>query len=437
MKTLLKNARILTMKDDNIFFGDVSIEDGIIKEVGKVNQDEHFDEVVDCEGNLLMPGFKNAHAHSSMTFLRSVADDSSLEDWLFKEIFPREANIVDGSIYDLGKVALLEYLTSGITSIMDQYFLTAEFRQLCLDFGFRCVVNLMYDKNKRPYDFCMNAFNTWNKDPNSLVKMTVSMHAEYTSDEEMIAQNKRLLEETQSPFYTHLGETLNEVNDCVKRRGMTAVQYLNSLHFFDNGGAIFHGIYLTKEDRKIIKDKDVVIVTCPGSNMKLASGVADISGYLKEGITVALGTDGPASNNGLDMFKEMYLVTGLQKLLHKNPVSIPAFEVLKMATVNGAKAMGLENGKYLEPGSLADIIMIDMSRPSMQPINNIINNLVYSGSKDVIKMTMINGKILYFDGKFRINEDISAIYKKAQEWTEKLKIIKKQEETGEIVSKLM
>ena len=147
------------MKDDNIFFGDVSIEDGIIKEVGKVNQDEHFDEVVDCEGNLLMPGFKNAHAHSSMTFLRSVADDSSLEDWLFKEIFPREANIVDGSIYDLGKVALLEYLTSGITSIMDQYFLTAEFRQLCLDFGFRCVVNLMYDKNKRPYDFCMNAFH--------------------------------------------------------------------------------------------------------------------------------------------------------------------------------------------------------------------------------------------------------------------------------------
>ena len=437
MKILLKNARILTMKDENIFPGDIVIENHLIKEIGKVNRNQDFDEVVDCENNLLMPGFKNAHAHSSMTFLRSIADDSSLEDWLFKEIFPREANIVEGCIYDMGKVALLEYLTSGITAIMDQYFLTYEFRQLCLDFGFRCVVNLMYDKNKRPYDFCINAHKEWNKDPDSLVKVTASMHAEYTSDEEMLTSNVKLLKETHSPFYTHLGETLHEAEDCIKRRGKTTVQYLNSLHLFDNGGAIFHGIYLTKKDRKILKDKGVAIVTCPGSNMKLASGIADIETYLKEGLTVAIGTDGPASNNGLDMFREMYLVTGLQKLLHKNPISIPAFEILKMATVNGAKAMNLENGKYLEVGSLADIIMIDMTRPSMQPEINIINNLVYSGSKDVVKMTMINGKILYFDGKFRINEGVSDIYKKAQEWTEKLKVIKREEETGEIVSKLM
>ena len=141
---------------------------------------------------------------------------------------------------------------------------------------------------------------------------------------------------------------------------------------------------------------------------------------------MALGTDGPASNNALDMFREMYLVTGLQKILSKDPVSIPAFEVLKMATVNGAMAMNLPNARYLDEGQLADIIMIDLKRPSMQPINNIINNIVYSGSKDCVKMTMINGKILYYNGEFLIDEKMDDIYRKAQELAEELKVIKEE-----------
>lgn len=427
MKTLLKNAKILKMTDDNIFDGHVVIEDNLIKEVGpQVDISQKYDKVIDCNGNLLMPGFKNAHTHSAMTFLRSKADDSSLHDWLFKEVFPRENNLHEGCIRELAKVAILEYLTSGITACLDQYFFIEEFKKACEEMGFRSLLLIMYDSKARPVEKASEMYEDFNKDKNSLVKAAFSMHAEYTGTEEMFEGTNKLLKKYPSPFYVHLGETYDEVKQCFGKRNMSPLEYYDSLHFFDHGGAIFHGVYLTKDDFRILKEKDITVVSCPASNMKLASGIADITGLLKEGINVALGTDGSASNNALDMFREMYLVTGLQKIVTKNPVSIPAFEVLKMATVNGAKAMGLENAKYLEEGQLADIIMIDLKRPSMQPINNIINNIVYSGSKDVIKMTMINGKILYMDNKFYINEDIDEIYKKVQSITDELVQIKEQ-----------
>lgn len=423
MKTLLKNAKILTMRDENIIDGNVIIENNRILEINnKINNEEEFDQIIDCEKNLLMPGFKNAHAHSAMTFLRSVADDSSLHDWLFKEIFPREDNLRDGCIRELSKVAILEYLTSGITACLDQYFFVNEFKDTCLELGFRSVSLGMFDKQARPTDLLLKYYEDFNK--TDLAKMVIGIHSEYTSDQETFEETVKLLSATKSPFYLHLGETSFEVEDCISRRGIRPLEYINSLGLFDNGGAIFHGVYLNQNDINIIKEKDIVVVSCPASNMKLASGICDITTLLQNGCTIALGTDGPASNNGLDMFREMYLATGLQKLLYKNPVSIPAFEVLKMATVNGAKAMNLKDAMYLEKGQLADIIMIDLSRPSMQPINNIISNIVYSGSKDVVKMTMINGKVLYFNGKFNINESICEIYSKVQKLSEELKIIK-------------
>lgn len=423
MKILLKNAKILTMIDENIFNGDVSIENNRILKVSKTRlKDKDFDQVIDCEGNLLMPGFKNAHAHSAMTFLRSVADDSSLHDWLFKEIFPREDNLHDGCIRELSKVAILEYLTSGITACIDQYFFIKEFKETCLELGFRSVTLGMYDNDSRPTPLLLDYYKEFND--TDLAKMVIGLHSEYTIDQNMIDETAILLKKTKSPFYVHLSETSSEVSECIKRRGKTPLEFFDSLNFFENGGAIFHGVYLSEHDYEILRDKNIVVVSCPASNMKLASGICDITTLLEKGCTVALGTDGPASNNGLDMFREMYLATGLQKLLYKNPVSIPAFEILKMATVNGAKAMNLPDAMYLAEGQLADIIMIDLQRPSMQPINNILNNIVYSGSKDVIKMTMINGKILYFNGKFLIKESISDIYSKVQKFTEELKYIK-------------
>ena len=425
MKTLLKNARILKMSDENIIEGHLVVTDNRISYIGRELPQDNFDQVIDCEGNLLMPGFKNAHTHSAMTFLRSKADDSSLHDWLFDEIFPREANLRVGCVKELTKVAILEYLTSGITGVIDQYFYPEEFEETCVELGFRCVNLAMYDRDARPVSDIKKLIAA-NEKKDYLVKYVLGLHSEYTPDEEMFETTKKLLDETKLPFYVHLSETYDEVVGCKERRnGLTPMEFFESRHMFDNGGAIFHGVYLSDNDIEIIKKRDVIVVSNPSSNMKLASGVAEIKKLLSKGVTIALGTDGPASNNALDMFREMYLVTGLQKLVSKDPVSIPAFEVLKMATVNGAKAMNLKDADVLEVGKLADIIMIDLSRPSMQPINNIINNLVYAGEKDVVKMTMINGHILYYNHEFKIKEDIKDIYLKVQKLTEELSVIKK------------
>ena len=423
MKILFKNARILTMKSPDIFEGYLVVTDNKISYIGQALPTGLFDQVIECEGNLIMPGFKNAHTHSAMTFLRSKADDSSLHDWLFKEVFPREDNLKEGDIRELSKVAILEYLTSGVTSVLDQYFFPQEFADTCKEFGFRSVSLAMFDPKARPIEECLRLVEENNK-VNSLATFVIGMHAEYTGTQGMFEATGELLKKTGLPFYVHLSETLSETKECIKRRKMTPMKFFDKLGFFDQGGAIFHGVYLSEKDMDIAKAKNITVVTNPCSNMKLASGIADVTKLLEKGVNVAIGTDGAASNNALDIFREMYLATGLQKLKHNNPVSIPAFEVLKMATVNGAKAIGLEDSDVLDVNKNADLIMIDLSRPSMQPINNIISNLVYSGSKDCVKLTMVNGKILYRDGNFFIGEDIKEIYKKVQQISDRLNVIK-------------
>lgn len=423
MKILFKNARILTMVDENIIQGHLVVTDNRISYIGNQLPSGFFDQVIDCENNLIMPGFKNAHTHSAMTFLRSKADDSNLHDWLFNEIFPREANLHPGCVKELSKVAILEYLTSGVTSVLDQYFYPQEFADTCNEFGFRSVSLAMYDPENRKEEEIHRLIKD-NNYSGSLSTFVIGLHSEYTPSMEMFEVTKKLLKETGLPYYTHLSETRSETDECIARRGCTPMEFFANQGFFNNGGAIFHGVYLSDNDIKLIKKNDVTVVSNPSSNMKLASGIAEIKKLLANGVRVALGTDSAASNNALDMFREMYLVTGLQKLQNMDPVSIPAFEVLKMATVNGAIAMGLKDCDTLQVGKLADLIMIDLSRPSMQPINNIINNLVYSGSKDCVKLTMVNGKILYRDGKFYVGEDIKEIYKKVQLLTDELNVIK-------------
>ena len=194
---------------------------------------------------------------------------------------------------------------------------------------------------------------------------------------------------------------------------MTPVAYMDYLGLFQYGGCLFHGVHMDDSDFDIIKDRGISIVTNPASNLKLASGIAPIKRYLDMGIPVAIGTDGPASNNCLDMFREMFLVTGLQKAVCDDPEAVPAMEVLKMATVNGAHAMGLSECDTLSAGKKADLIMIDLMQPNMQPLQNIEKNIVYSGSKQNVKMTMIGGKILYRGGEFFLDCPAEEIYREA------------------------
>lgn len=416
MKTLLKNARILTMKDKNIIHGDILVEDNKIAFIGDYKGEA--DKVIDCDNNLLLPGFKDAHAHTAMVFSRSAADDLPLWDWLTTTIFPMEEGFQDDDIYHLTKLGILEYLTSGITAAFDMYFHVPEILRASEEMGFRSVI--LATSDKEPISLLRERYLNINK-PGALCSYHLGIHAEYTTKEERIKDVVALGHELKAPIYLHIGETQNEVNGCVERHGMTPVKYLDTLGFWDNGGGGFHCNFFTDEEVEIFKKKNLHIVTCPGSNVKLASGIAPLVRYQKAGLNIAIGTDGAGSNNALDMFREMYLVSTLQKVVNKDPAVMDGFDVLKMATVNGAKAMHLDNSDVLDVGKYADIIMIDLKNPAMQPINNIGKNIVYSGSKDCVKMTMINGKVLYYNHEFFVDEDIDAIMTKAQEITERLK----------------
>lgn len=418
MITLFKNARILTMKSSEIISGELAVKDNRIIYIGPSYNEEVADRVIDCEGNLLMPGLKNAHAHTAMVFARSCSDDLSLHDWLYTTIFPMEERFEDGDIYHLTKLGILEYLTSGITAAFDMYFHVPEIVKASEEIGFRSVI--LATSAQEPISLLKERYLGINK-PDSLCKYFLGIHAEYTTSEERIKDIVALAHELKAPIYLHVGETESEVAGCVKRHGKTPVKYLDSLGFFDFGGGGFHCNYFTDEEVEIFKKHNCYVVTCPCSNLKLASGIAPLYRYQKAGLTIAIGTDGAGSNNALDMFREMYLVSALQKVTNKDPRVMDGFEVLKMATINGAHALGLNDSDVLDVGKYADIIMIDLKNPAMQPINNIAKNIVYSGSKDCVKMTMINGKILYYNHEFFVDQDVNKIIEKANEITKRLK----------------
>ena len=416
------NAKILTMEENReIFEGEVHIQDEKILYVGE-NQDgagskmaggQVWDREIDCKGNLLMPGFKDAHTHSGMTLLRSYADDLPLNEWLNNRIFPVEAKMTAEDIYELSKLAILEYLTSGITGVFDMYLTPDSIADAFDEMGMRCVqvggVN-NFSQSVEMLEEMYQKLNT--KSP--LQSYILGFHAEYTCSRELLEQIAALAHKYKSPVFAHLAETESEVIGCKERYGMTPVAFLDSLGIFDYGGGGYHCVHVTKEDIAIMKEKGLYAVTNPGSNSKLASGIAPITDYLKAGVRVAIGTDGPASNNCLDMFREMFLVTALGKLREKDAAAVDAMEVLKMATVNGAHAMGLADADVLSKGKLADMIMIDLHQPNMQPLNNIPRNLVYSGSKQNVIMTMIHGKILYEKGEFYTKDTPEEIYRKAE-----------------------
>lgn len=394
----------------NIIKEDVFVDGDSIVAIGEY--DKTADTVYDLNGNLLMPSFKNAHTHSAMTFGRSFADDLPLQPWLYDKIFPLEAKLTPQDIYDLSMLAFLEYLTSGTSACFDMYYFPEMMAKASVDFGFRTVMTSGLNNFKESVNAVEDYYNKFNN-YDSLVSYKLGFHAEYTTDKELIKGIAKLAEKYQAPVFTHASETKSEVEDCIKRNGMSPTKYLNSLGIFNYGGGAYHSVWIDDEDIKIYKEKGIWAVINACSNAKLASGIAPVSKLLKSGVKVAVGTDGASSNNALDMFREMYTICATQKLNDKDAASTDANDILKASTIGSARCMGLTDCDVIDVGKKADLIVIDMHRPSMQPINNITKNLVYSGGKDIVKMTMINGKILYDNGEFK-NIDIEKIYANAQ-----------------------
>lgn len=399
MKYRFYNARILTMKDNSLINGELWTDGNRITYIGQSKStDDVFDEEFDCNNNLLMPGFKDAHAHTAMTFARSLADDYSLNDWLYKAIFPREAKLTPEHIYWFTKLGIADYISGGITSCFDMYFYPDSVTKAATEVGFRNVfcgsVNDFggIDRLESEYE----KFNSI--DP--LISYQLGFHAEYTTSKELMDRISSIAHKYKAPVFAHNSETLNEVEGCKERYGITPTALMDKLGMFDYGGGGFHCVWFSDEDIEIFKNRKLWAVSNACSNLKLASGIAPVSKLIRNNINLAIGTDGAGSNNSLSMLREMYLSTVLSNIVENSPISVDPFKILTAGTVGGARCLGLNDCDYLEEGKLADFIMIDMNKPSMQPESNIVNNIVYSGDNSIIKMTMINGRILYQDGKF-------------------------------------
>ncbi|MCM1538038.1 MAG: amidohydrolase [bacterium] len=378
-----------------------------------------FDREIDCAGDVLMPGFKNAHAHSGMTLLRSIADDLPLAEWLQEQIFPREAQLSPQDIKTLTKLAVMEYVSGGVTAVFDMYLSPDEIAEAFIETGMRCVqcgtVNNFTHSAAQLEEYYLRL-----NERHPLLGYRLGFHAEYTTDRALLEQVAALAEKYRAPVYMHLSETEREVAECKQRYGMSPVAFLDSIGMFDHGGAGYHCVHVSEEDMEILAAKGVGVVTNPASNMKLVSGIAPIRDLVERGICVAVGTDGPASNNGLDMFREMYLLSVLAKYREQEPAAVSPMQILTMAAGNGARIMGLPDCTSLREGAKADVIRVDMKQPEMRPLHGIPDgklypsrfaaNLVYSGSKRDVRMTVVDGRILYEDGRYNLNMNRDELY---------------------------
>lgn len=411
------NATIMDFQGDcNVRTGEVWTDGGkIVYTGGKRSERREFEREVDCSGKLLMPGLKNAHTHSAMTFLRSFADDLPLLDWLHKQVFPREAKLTGEDCYWLTKLAVLEYLSGGTTAIFEMYFYPEEVARAVTECGMRTVFVGGINDYSGEVDVALSGleqnyhrFNAYHP----LVSYRLGFHAEYTTSRPMLEGVAALSAKYGAPVFTHNSEGKPEVEDCLARTGLTPTRYLDELGVYEHGGGGYHCVWMSEEDLEIFRRKKLYAVTNPSSNLKLASGIAPLTEFLRRDIPIAVGTDGPASNNSLDLFKEMFLCTALQKYRNGDAAAMPADRVLEMAVKNGAYAMGLEHCDGIYVGAKADLILIDLMRPNMQPVHNIAKNLVYAGNRADVCLTMIDGRILYENGEYRIGCSPEEIYRR-------------------------
>ena len=402
---------IILDKDFNLVKTDVYVDKNKIVSVG--DKELNADRVYDLKGNLLMPSFKNAHTHSAMTFARSYADGLPLQEWLTTKIFPLEAKLTGDDIYWLSQLAFLEYLTSGITACFDMYYEPDDYVKASVDLGFRSVLCGAVNNFKDSAEQLESYYIKYNS-INELISYKLGFHAEYTTSRELMQEIAALGEKYKAPIFVHSSETKSEVDGCIERYGKTPTALFDELGMFNYGGGAFHSVWVSDNDIEILKNRGVWAVINAGSNCKLASGIAPVKKMLDKGVNLSVGTDGASSNNSLDMFKEMFLICATQNIDNMDASSIDAEDILKMATIGSAHCMGLYDCDVIDKGKIADLIVIDLNRPNMRPFNNIKKNIVFSGSKENVLMTMINGKILYDNREF-VSADAELIYKKSQE----------------------
>lgn len=401
MNTLFRNASLL-MPDGQVLEGCLGVAGNRIAFVGVSPEGFVAERVIDCRGDLLMPGFVNSHTHLPMTLFRSMGDDMSLHDWLQTRIWPLEDKL-DGDACRWGTMlAMAEMLRGGVTACNDMYFFTREILEAVASTGMRALVGrAIIDQGlEERVSEVRSLYGEWHGTENDRIRLSVAPHAEYTCSDDTMRRCRELKQDLGLKFHIHVSETFDEHEACKERRGgKTVVQWLDAHRLLDGDALLAHCTHVELDDIARIAARDATVLHSPQSNCKLGSGIAPVPVMLAHGCRVALSTDGAASNNNLDMMEEMRFAALIHNGLANNPRALTSVQAIDMATRCGAQALGWDAGSLRE-GALADIVRIDMSGPHMQPRTNLAAHLAYSAIASDVCMTMVDGAILYESGEF-------------------------------------
>ena len=429
MDTLFSNATVVTMDESMHVYldGFVGVTGGRISYVGKnpPPADNKPQKIIDATGMVLMPGLINCHTHLPMTILRGYADDYDLQTWLTEYMFPKEDRLDDRAVKAATLLGIAECLRFGVTSVSEMYDHVDAIAEAAAESGIKANIArgatmfLGDDFDFETFPACQElaaARAKWDGYDNGRIKIEAGVHGEYTSTYQYWDAISEYAINEGLRMQVHLSETKNEHESCLEKYGLTPAEILDCHHVFDVPAIAAHCVWLSESDRKLLARRKVSAVHCPVSNLKLASGVADVMAMVKAGMNVCLGTDGAASNNNLDLFEEMKLAALLAKEKSHDPTAVAAPAALMMATVCGARAQGRENEcGMIKEGLDADLILVDFTQPHLMPCHNVISNLIYSASGHDVTLTMVRGKILYAGGKYP-TIDLQAVVKELAEY---------------------
>ena len=425
MRTLVTNAYVLDMVGEvpNIEKKDILIENNIIKKIEKyIDKDIEVDERINAKNMLVMPGLINTHTHLAMSIFRGYKTDKKLMDWLESAIFPVEDKLKPEDIYWNSYLSCLEMIKSGTTTCNDMYLGMNKTVEAINDTGLRAVVAwcIKDDSIKDKVEQTREYAKRYNTDENGKIRIYVSADAPHTCNPDTIKLCVDLAKELNTGLHIHLAETIDEETKIKSRYDKRSTEYLNDLDVFDVPVVLAHGIYVSDSDIEILKKIKGGISHNPISNCKLSSGICDVVKLRKNGINIGLGTDGIGSTTTMDMFEEMKTAAYLQKVNTMEPSSISAYDILKMATIEGAKVLGMENEiGSLEPGKKADMIFIKTDKLHMCPANDVCANLVYSSNGADVESVMIDGKVIMQNRKM-LNLDEKQVMRQVKKIAKRL-----------------
>ena len=425
---LIKNASILNPVKEFKGKKDVLIKNDLIFEINDEISDNNVDKVIDATDKILLPGFVNTHTHLSMTLFRGLADDLALDEWLNDNIWPMEANLNGNYCYIGALLGAVELIKSGTTTFSDMYFYMEDVAKAVEESGIRAALSYgMIDfadeeKRKAEIEKNMRLFKNCHNTADGRIKVFFGPHSPYTASEELLKEVRKLADENDIKIHIHVSETQKEINDVSSEKGLRPFEYLDSIGFLGPDVVCAHSVWLSDEEIEIIKKHDVKISHNPCSNMKLASGIAPVSKLLENDICVAIGTDGASSNNNLDIIEELKTASLLQKVSTLDPKVLTSDEAIAMGTINGAKALGLDDEiGSIEVGKKADLILIDTNNANMVPDSSkLSSNVIYSANGSNVDTTICNGVIL-MENKKLTTLDEDEIYQKAREAIDQLK----------------